>query len=724
MPVPLEPRTRALLGLAGALALAACSGPPSDSCQTTADCPARSVCSQGRCLLVRSSSAASTGSSGGGPGTTSGGTMGQSSTGNGGSSGNSTSGGSSSSGSGSSTSGGSSSRTSTAGGSSSNGTGSSSGGSSSGGSSSSGSSSSGSSSSGSSSGGSSSSGTTGGSSTGGSSSTSTTGSSGSCVQGQPCTPTNVCDEGAVDCSSGIAVCQDQGSANGAQTGATCGPGAVCEGSQCLQPVWPLVPNQGNGVLTSPNLVVLTYSDDPNAASLQADAAWMADGGYLPLVAGQYGVGDGTVQFVDLGPSSGAPTGTTTNPNAFPSYFQSLFNAGTLPADALENLYILYLPSSWADTQSFCQSAGGYHTYFVEPNGEAPVYAIIPNCQGPLSEIEYAASHEVIEAATDPYIGSWTMSPDSPWYYLGGELGDMCAYVSQDVNGPYTATLIWSNQQAAAGGIPCQPWPAGSTYVSLLAPTTMATALPGSNAQVTVTGFASAPYPAWNVTANDNPVGWAQFATSPNLSSSTIAAGQPLTVTLSVPASALGGQSGAAWLTCTDSSTGASLGTAMVGVTAGCVATAGCADLTTVCYPDGGAVDSCAPNVCAPSAAPFSACSSQGTDDGSCLPLAPGYALCLQDGTLAAGSTGCLSQRSGNGSLASFCSAGSYCFGYATPTCLALCGLDAGAGCAAGDDCVALSQAFGVCAADCSTGASCPSGQTCYPQGNGQSACLP
>ncbi len=607
------------------------------------------------------------------------------------------------------------------------------------------SSSSGSGSSSSSSGSASSSGSSGSTTRPGSTSSSSGSSSGSCPgEGQACTPANLCDNGIGQCSSGSATCHDEGTANDAQTGVACSKGGVCEGTQCIEANWPIMPNNGGGVIATPNLILMTYSDDTNATSLDQDGEWVADGGYLPLVAGQYGVGNGTVQLVNLGDSttgpSPAPTGTNQNPNAFPTYLQSLFTAGTIPADAPNNIYMLYLPASWADTAGFCQTYGGYHTYFQADNGDFPVYAILPNClgtqMGALQEEEFAATHEIVEASTDPYVDSWVFSaPDAPWMYIGGEVADMCEsydgwYTS--AGGTFVAPFIWSNTSAEAGQIPCQPWPAGVPYVSVLAPATTVLALPGTTAQVPITGWASAPYPAWGLQAFDNPIGSAAFATSPTLSSSTISAGVQVEVSLQVPAGTLGGEVGAAWILCNDVTSNQNLGAAMVGVTAGCTTSGGCGDPSTVCEDDAGSIGYCNTDYCATTAAPFSTCSSQGTDDGVCLPAtnALGTAaieICYQAGTLPSGGTNCLSNRTGDGGLSAFCAADSFCFGFNTPTCLPPCTVfeDGGtSGCAAGTDCLALDTFFGVCLADCSTGQACPSGDACYQISGTQSACFP
>jgi hypothetical protein len=557
---------------------------------------------------------------------------------------------------------------------------------------------------------------------------------------------NICDNGLIDCATGL--CTDELTANAAQTGVTCGTLATCQGTQCLQANWPIMPNYEGGVLATPNLVLMTYSDDPNATNEEHDAEWVVGDGYLPLVAGQYGVGNGTSQVANLGPVASAPTGTNTNYNAFPEYFETLFDAGTIPPYAPENFYVLYLPSAWADSAGFCQDQGGYHTSYQDNDGNNVVYAIIPNClgqqQGYLQEIEFAATHEIVEGSTDPLGDSWVfVDPNNASSYLGGEVADMCENydVFVDGGGIYVAPVIWSNSAITAGQVPCQPWPAGTAYVSVLAPPTMAVALPGTAAQVTVTGWASAPYAPWGVQAIDDPVGYSDYATNPSLGAvpadggscnsmeCTLSPGQQISVTMNVPSSALGGQGGAVWVACYDENSDQDLGAAMVGVVAGCTESAFCQDPQTLCDSDGGAVGYCGENYCAGNAAPFSVCSSQGTDDGVCIPNDFGNGpveLCNQAGSLPTGAVNCAQySRTGDGGTADYCSTSSYCFGINTPTCLGLCAYDGGAGgCTSGDDCVQLGTYFGVCSADCTVTQACPAGQTCYSISDTQSACLP
>jgi hypothetical protein len=198
--------------------------------------------------------------------------------------------------------------------------------------------------------------------TGGSTHGTTTGAIAGCASGwAPCRPSNICDLG---CSPDGGLCVDQLSADHAQTGALCDGGA-CEGTQCLSP-GPQVPNQGGGVIANPNIVVMTYADDSDRASIESWAVWIADGGFLPITAGQYGVGNGTVAFVHL-------TDTAPDQNSIYQYLlDHALNDPKTPFLDSNNLYMLFLPSSWPDTTSFCQTEGGYH------EGSSPFnLAVIP-----------------------------------------------------------------------------------------------------------------------------------------------------------------------------------------------------------------------------------------------------------------------------------------------------------------------------------------------------------
>ena len=76
-----------------------------------------------------------------------------------------------------------------------------------------------------------------------------------------------------------------------------------------------------------------------------------------------------------------------------------------PATSGDPVYIIYLPKTTSlllSGKSACaQGVGGYHSN-TKVNGKAVAYAIVPRCGSDFDHVTVAASHELAEAATDPY----------------------------------------------------------------------------------------------------------------------------------------------------------------------------------------------------------------------------------------------------------------------------------------------------------------------------------
>ncbi len=407
-----------------------------------------------------------------------------------------------------------------------------------------------------------------------------------CAQGTACTPTNVCDLGVISCQTGTPVCMDFNTPSSQQNGHLCGANMYCNNGQCGgsstsssssggssgSGLWPTVPNGGSGVLANPNVVIVSFNGDANQSTYDAYGTWLATGGYLAAAPSQYGVNNGTSVAAHL--TVAPPTGTNGNNQAFPNFFQSLFSSNAIPANTPTSIYVLLLPASWADLSTFCTHQGGYHTAYQDPSQGLVYYAIVPPCPngGQVSELEsteIAISHEVVEAATDPYgqNGYQISDPNDPWFYLGGELGDLCASNTEYTytDGTNYAQLIWSNQSVASNQIPCQPWPGTSIYYSLTGPTTMVAGRPGSQVPITLTGWASSNTSSqWYLNAQDGDF-QIDFRTNPVLSAQSITQGGTVTVTLTIPQTAQVGQHGAAWIAAFDPNTSLGVGSTMVGV---------------------------------------------------------------------------------------------------------------------------------------------------------------
>jgi hypothetical protein len=246
------------------------------------------------------------------------------------------------------------------------------------------------------------------------------------------------------------------------------------------------------VLLNPRIVPVFFSnDDPTIKTQIKDfVSKIGATNYWKAVTTEYdGVGPATatapVELTEAAPATIADSAIQT------------WLAGKLNADdpawpkADDNtVYALHYPSTTTITsQSFfgatqsCQEFGGYHSDLAldARHSNLPVaYAVIPRCAnfGGLTGIDAvtgAESHELVEAATDPYPMSqpaYGQLDDDHAYWMfilgGGEVGDMCA---QDPRAftkfpelSYTVQRIWSNMSATAGHDPCvPPLPANEVY---------------------------------------------------------------------------------------------------------------------------------------------------------------------------------------------------------------------------------------------------------------------
>jgi hypothetical protein len=243
-------------------------------------------------------------------------------------------------------------------------------------------------------------------------------------------------------------------------------------------------NQGGRVLTSPVVVTVTWSDDPNVATLESVGDSIGASPFWKTVVGEYGVGaltSGASNHVHLT----TPLVLSTDPNADPvSPIMQLITdalanpaASGWPAPTDQSLYIVYLHGANADT--LCQQgAGGLHDSVKVGDKDIP-FAISAACSdGPggmfdaLESATISASHELAEAAVDPFPSTapaWVgLSGDQlAWELLQfgqDENGDMCEFYD-DAYGmsgapqlPFMVQRTWSNKSAAAGHAPCVPAP--------------------------------------------------------------------------------------------------------------------------------------------------------------------------------------------------------------------------------------------------------------------------
>jgi hypothetical protein len=330
------------------------------------------------------------------------------------------------------------------------------------------------------------------------------------------------------------------------------PFAVAEHDPLIE-----IPNKGGAVMAHPQLVLITYADDPNRDALEAHARWLVASSWMHAVGDEYGVGEGsvvgTVRLTENAPDSIADRAVSSmlaagiDDGRFPS----------APGGVGETLYVVYFPSHTTITQGggaepvlrSCMGFGGYHFEAAAPMRGRFSYAVIPACPvpaafaslTPLEVEEHATSHEVIEAATNPRpvtAPAWALPSDSrsPWLAIGPELADLCSLsLHLYREGEFVAERSWSNAAARLGDRdPCVPADRAAPYFNAsISPATEITVDAGGTAEFTLRGWSNAPVAPWTLRSTSS----GAFMPSVTFSAPTMNNGSTVTMRVTVPETA-------------------------------------------------------------------------------------------------------------------------------------------------------------------------------------------
>jgi hypothetical protein len=240
------------------------------------------------------------------------------------------------------------------------------------------------------------------------------------------------------------------------------------------PAAPQVVSLKGPVLTAPKIVPIVFQGDSLAPSIATFMTQLvATTEYWGGATSEYGVGPLTATPV-ISLSEAAPT--TTTDAALQTWLTMKIASGNPfpPADA-NTIYAVFYPSGTTITAGMgtsCQEFEGYHSDFSSGGGGYVTYAVMPRCPPnvmgitPLDQLTSEASHEFIEAATDPLpqdmpaFGEVDADHRSWELFGGGEVGDVCAQFGNVFYKPTGITSLvqhtWSDKAAAAGDDPCEP----------------------------------------------------------------------------------------------------------------------------------------------------------------------------------------------------------------------------------------------------------------------------
>ena len=242
-------------------------------------------------------------------------------------------------------------------------------------------------------------------------------------------------------------------------------------------------NAANPVMRHARLVTITYPKDENREQLEAFSDGLGRSRFWKEAVSEYGVGP-TVSDASLHvhlDASDLPR--ETHGKVFDQDVVSFLvnharsGSGGWPVADEETLYVIYVPKTVELTTgdgsvAACDSYMGYHYEDVQA-GRHLIYTIVyEGCgQGTLDETTDTASHEIAEAATDPWVSDDSTSALSgfdgdhlAWSLFNQkqeENGDACEFyddanVTLGGDFPFRVQSLWSNRAALAGHNPCVP----------------------------------------------------------------------------------------------------------------------------------------------------------------------------------------------------------------------------------------------------------------------------
>jgi hypothetical protein len=319
---------------------------------------------------------------------------------------------------------------------------------------------------------------------------------------------------------------------------------------------PTMAYQGGGILAAPQVITFTWPTTRGVSTLTSFGESITTTPWFAAVTKDYCIHDGGTCITPGAPGIAVaittaaaplyvdtmgmgPTGGGVDLEAFINQqIAAAVAAKTIPAPGPNSLYAFYFPTtstiSMGDPDAgggeSCSAFGGYHNSMLYTDGKTQIaYAIMPDCDSgdPAADLEgvtVAASHEILEATTDPYVngaGGWYLDQwfgadagptvpqirNAPWAnsYQFGEVGDNCeslVFQNWPLDSGVQVQRIWSPVAAAAGHNPCIPVPAGETYYNTSTDKVLYVADVGSTFTVDVSAFSDVARPSWRLDGID------------------------------------------------------------------------------------------------------------------------------------------------------------------------------------------------------------------------------
>jgi hypothetical protein len=222
-------------------------------------------------------------------------------------------------------------------------------------------------------------------------------------------------------------------------------------------------SSGGPTVAAPKVVPVFFANDPLESSLEGFLGALATSSYWTATTSEYGVG-----ALSVAPSIVSKDPPPATDDALASWL------ATQPGAGSGTVFAVFYPEGASlaiHGKGSCDVFDGYHKAGSTTSTADVVYAVSMRCVSgdkALDALTVSMSHELVEAATDPfyYTDPAFASADAAHavYTLltVGELGDMCEIepaANARLVGSYDVQRSWSNVAAAAGHDPCVPAPA-------------------------------------------------------------------------------------------------------------------------------------------------------------------------------------------------------------------------------------------------------------------------
>lgn len=294
-----------------------------------------------------------------------------------------------------------------------------------------------------------------------------------------------------------------GSTAGSSTGST---GSGPDGGPFLFPQLTL---HGGRPLVGARIVLVVAQNDDLQTQLASFCSAITSPSYGAAVGGDYGLGAFSGCTMVVGAS--LTGGVQLTDAQMTSFVRAAIASHPSLAPDGNTMYQLILPTGVAYLgNAGCTQASGYHQPFGT-GGDA--WGVVQRCQSTfdtqLEQLTIVASHEILEAATDPddHTG-WGVAMASPpwsgsaWGALGKsfleEVGDFCIGTRIDVGGVMLQRMV-GNGAIRSGWDPCVP-ALPRPYNNVLPGAEWSTLVPGGTQTITLVGHSTQPGDRWLIGA--------------------------------------------------------------------------------------------------------------------------------------------------------------------------------------------------------------------------------